>query len=174
MPTPNLGPGHDLSKRIADLEEKVRNLSAPGLLPPTGIPVMPDPNQNMATVTITATNPTGAFMAYFPYTHPYLAYAIWASVPTGTLATFTLVSGPVSAQGLLARNQITWTLDGTAGGLEYPHFGGYPYTYQPNPVFDLGGTPTDNGTVWGVSLQAQVNTGSVTVWPPCFTGRSIL
>ena len=172
MPTPNLGPTHDLSKRIADLEAKVKALSAPALLPPMGLPAMVDPNQNVATVTVSATTFTGTHMAYFPYTHEYAAYAIWASVPTGTLATFQLVSGPISAQGLLARNTISWTLDGTSAGIEYPHFGGYPFTYQANAAFNLGGTPADLGTVWGISLQAKVNSGSVQLWQPCFVGRS--
>ena len=172
MPAPNLGPQHDLSKRIADLEAKVRSLSSPGILPPTGWPAMIDPNQNVATVTVSAANFTGTHMAYFPYTHEYAAYAIWASVPAGTLATFQLVSGPISAQGLLARNTISWTLDGTSGAIGYPHYGGYPFTLQSNPAFDLGGTPADYGTAWGISLQAKVNSGSVTVWAPCFVGRA--
>ena len=34
------------------------------------------------------------------------------------------------------------------------------------------GVPGDYGTAWGISLQAQVNVGSVTVWPPCIVGVS--
>ena len=172
MPLANLGPSHDLAKRIADLEAKVRSLSSPGLQPPTGLPATTDPYQNAGTVTITATTATGAFLAYFPYTHPAVAFAAWAAVPVGTVATLTMASGPISGSGMQVRTSTTWTVDGSVEAVQEPHYAGYPYTLQSNPAFDLGGVPGDYGTAWGISLQAQVNVGSVTVWPPCIVGVS--